>query len=83
MEISQKELNRLHQTVWYHGTTAKDAENIIRNGIDVNYNIGSELDFGKGFYLTDTFERASGYISRVPEFDSNNSFVTRKEWAVM
>ena len=83
MNISQKELNRLKRKIWYHGTTAKDAENIVAHGVDVNYNVGSELDFGRGFYLTDTFERASNYISRIPEFDRGNGFIERKEWAVM
>ena len=64
--ISIRELNRLNQDLWYHGTTIESAENIAANGVIANYNIGDQLDFGPGFYLTDTYERAVSFISRSP-----------------
>lgn len=81
--ISVKELNRLNQNRWYHGTTLEGAKNIQRVGVLANYNIGSELDFGMGFYLTDTFEKAETYISRVPVMDENGTPVQRTEWAII
>lgn len=35
----------------YHGTTTKDAQSIIKNGVDVTYG-RDNLDFGAGFYVT-------------------------------
>lgn len=47
---------------WYHGTTLVHAKNIKQNGIDIKHNIGHELDFGYGFYLTPYKEQAERYI---------------------
>lgn len=44
--ISVKELNRLNHDLWYHGTTIEDAENIQKNGVLADYNLGDALDFG-------------------------------------
>lgn len=81
--ISIKELNRLNQNKWYHGTTIEGAKNIEKVGVIANYNYGSELDFGMGFYLTDTYERASSYISKLPITDADGKIRERTEWAVM
>ena len=81
--ISVKELNRLNQDFWYHGTTLKDAENIRENGVIASYNCERMLDFGTGFYLTDTHQRASNYISRVPVITASGGLERRKEWAVV
>ena len=34
--ISIRELNRLNQDLWYHGTTIENAENIAANGVIAN-----------------------------------------------
>lgn len=81
--ISVKELHRLCQTKWYHGTTLEGAQNIQKIGVLANYNIGSELDFGMGFYLTDSLKKAETYISRVPIMDENGKPKKRTEWAVI
>lgn len=81
--ISIKELNRLNRNKWYHGTTIEGANNIQKVGVIANYNIGSELDFGTGFYLTDTYERAENYISKVPVTDEDGNMVNRTEWAII
>lgn len=81
--ISVKELNRLNQDLWYHGTTIEDAENIKENGVGVTYNHGASLDFGPGFYLTDTFQRAANYISRVPVIIPGGKLEECKSWAVV
>lgn len=80
--ISIKELNRLNRNEWYHGTTVDGAENIRNIGVIANYNLGSELDFGMGFYLTDTYERAESYISRVPVL-KEGKFVKASQWAII
>lgn len=81
--ISVKELNRLNKSKWYHGTTYEGAKNIERAGVIAVYNLGTELDFGTGFYLTDTFERAENYISRVPVIRFDGTMLKRTEWSVV
>lgn len=81
--ISIRELNRLNQDLWYHGTTIESAENIAKSGVIANYNFGTELDFGPGFYLTDTFERASSFISRIPLITPNGIKQARDNWAIV
>mgnify|MGYP002624129494 CR=1 FL=1 len=81
--ISVKELNRLNRDLWYLGTSPDGAENIQENGPQAGYNIGNMLDFGAGFYLTDTKERAESYISRIPVLNRELKFEKRGEWAVI
>lgn len=81
--ISIKELNRLNHNVWYHGTTIKSAENIENQGVLANYNRKRELDFGPGFYLTDSHERATSYISRAPVITPEGNIETRDTWAII
>ncbi len=81
--ISIKELNRVNRNKWYHGTTIEGAQNIERIGVIANYNFGSELDFGMGFYLTDSYERANSYISKLPITDVDGNIKNRTEWAVI
>lgn len=81
--ISVKELNRLNRSKWYHGTTIEGARNIQKIGVLANYNLGTELDFGMGFYLTDTYERAENYISKIPVVRNDNSLIYPTEWAVI
>lgn len=40
------------QRVWYHGTNESSALNICEHGIDFTKS-KKELDFGRGFYMTD------------------------------
>lgn len=82
-EISIRELNRLNQDLWYHGTTIESAENIAKNGVIANYNMGEQLDFGPGFYLTDTYERAVSFISRAPIITLHGDMLSRKNWAIV
>ena len=81
--IAIKELNRLNSDSWFHGTTLDGAKSLQNLGIIALYNIGNMLDFGAGFYLTDTRERASSYISRVPEVTADFRTVQRMEWMVL
>lgn len=81
--IPVKQLNRLNRDKWYHGTTKESYRNILQQGIISNYNYGSQLDFGMGFYLTDSMESAGNYMSRVPELNKNGEFIQRQEWCVI
>lgn len=83
LNIPIKQLNRLNQDKWYHGTTYEAYQNILQQGILWNYNYGSQLDFGTGFYLTDSMDAASNYIRRVPELTADGNFTSKKEWCVI
>ena len=81
--VSIKELNRLNRDYWYHGTSLENVESIEKLGVIAFYNQGNMLDFGAGFYLTDTRERADAYISRVPIISREYVPMVRREWAVV
>ena len=81
--IPIKELNHLNRDFWYHGTSVDGAEDIQKLGVIALYNRGNMLDFGAGFYLTDTRERADSYMSRVPVVGPGYRTMKRTEWAVM
>ena len=81
--ISVKELNRLNNDLWYHGTTIEDAESIKQKGVLANYNSGKSLDFGPGFYLTDTYQHATSYISKLPIVSPSGKLEQREEWAII
>lgn len=57
--------------------------NIQENGAEAFYNVGNMLDFGAGFYLTDTKDKAENYISRVPIVRADGTVEKRKEWSIM
>ena len=69
-----KILKYLSSDKWYHGTDSNKYENIKKNGIKVDYNIGNELDFGYGFYLTNTKEQAADFINNSMKY-SNQSLM--------
>ena len=52
MDINGKIIKYLSIDKWYHGTTLEGWKSICKLGVLANYNIGYELDFGYGFYLT-------------------------------
>lgn len=83
MNIPLKIVNRLDRDLWYHGTSIENSESIIDNGVIANFNIGSSLDFGSGFYMTDSLESANNYISRVPIVMENGEMSQRKSWCVI
>ncbi len=65
-----KIIKYLKKNVWYHGTNLLEWKKICALGILANYNIGNELDFGYGFYLTPEKDQAEYYISKRIEFES-------------
>ena len=56
--MTTKQEKQLGQTQWFHATLLRHLES-LKKGIDVKFNLGSELDFGPGFYITPDFEQAS------------------------
>lgn len=64
----------MEQDVWYHGTTLSGWKNLCTQKVKANYNCGTELDFGTGFYLTPKYKQAEGYIKRIlPYLDGENA----------
>ena len=65
MNISKKTENRLQSTSWFHGTLLSSLES-IKQGVLARHNksTSKDLDFGYGFYLTSTFEKAEAFITR-------------------
>lgn len=53
---------------WYHGTTLFGWKQICELGIRYDHNIGNELDFGHGFYLTHKKKDAEKYILKLLEY---------------
>lgn len=63
-----KYLKQLRKTKWYHGTTLAAWKEICINKINIEHNIGNELDFGYGFYLTQNEEQAKKYIDNIIKY---------------
>lgn len=55
----------LEQKTWFHGTTLSAWKELCNKKVKVDYNIGTELDFGYGFYLAPKEKQAAGYITRM------------------
>lgn len=62
--ISNKVRKILSQKTWYHGTLFSNWESFCKNGVlvDINKDTSDALDFGYGFYLAPSKERAEHYI---------------------
>lgn len=82
MELTTKQEKQLGQTQWFHATLLRHLES-LKKGIDVKFNLGSELDFGPGFYITPDFEQARKFINKQVEVlnrsTSNNSIFDSEE----
>ena len=63
-EITGKIKKVLSQNLWYHGTVSSNWSSFCQKGIlaDFNKDTSDALDFGYGFYLAPTKERAEHYI---------------------
>ena len=60
----------------------------LKSGIDVKFNLGSELDFGPGFYITPDFEQARKFINKQVEVlnrssSNNNIFDSEEEVGII
>lgn len=66
--LKKKTENILSQTKWYHGTTLSGFKNIKESGIVADYNNGTELDFGPGFYLAPNQSMAERFILKQVQY---------------
>lgn len=68
-EITGKIRKALSQNMWYHGTVYSNWSSFCKNGIlvDINKDNSDSLDFGYGFYLAPSKERAEHYIISMME----------------
>lgn len=86
MELTTKQEKQLGQTQWFHATLLRHLES-LKSGIDVKFNLGSELDFGPGFYITPDFEQARKFINKQVEVSnrstSNNNIFDSEEEVVI
>ncbi|CYY21522.1 DUF3990 domain-containing protein [Streptococcus suis] len=71
MDLSSKQIKNLSHNKWYHATLKRHLPSLLE-GIKVDYNLGHELDFGAGFYITSDFQQAQKYINRLVEFLNTN-----------
>ena len=60
----------LEQKTWFHGTTLSAWKELCNKKVKVDYNIGTELDFGYGFYFGVSYSRQwahglEGYVLSV------------------
>lgn len=76
LELSPKVIRKLSSTRWFHATTQSNYENILKQGVVVDYNRYGELDFGYGFYLTTEEKCAESYISRLLQFRDDTNTTT-------
>lgn len=88
MELTTKQEKQLGQTQWFHATLLRHLES-LKKGIDVKFNLGSELDFGPGFYITPDFEQARKFINKQVEVlnritsNNNNNFDSEEEVGIV
>ena len=87
MELTTKQEKQLGQTQWFHATLFRHLES-LKKGIDVKFNLGSELDFGPGFYITPDFEQARKFINKQVEVlnrstSNNNIFDSEEEVGII
>lgn len=68
-EITGKTRKILSQNMWYHGTVFSNWNSFCKDGVlvDINKDTSDALDFGYGFYLAPSKEKAEHYIIRIME----------------
>ena len=64
-EIVGKVRKKLNQNLWYHGTVFSNWNSFCKKGVivDINRDTSDAVDFGYGFYLAPSRERAEHYIT--------------------
>lgn len=68
--MTAKEEKFLNLTTWYHGTSLAGWKNICKLGILADYNKGTELDFGSGFYLSQNLDNTIKYAQSVVKYSA-------------
>lgn len=72
--MKEKIINYLKNDKWYHGTTLHGWKQMCKLKVQANFNIGHELDFGYGFYLTPAFDQADSYIINLLKYKTSLPF---------
>ena len=70
--MTAREIKFFKCTTWYHGTTLTGWKSICKLGIKADFNKGISLDFGNGFYLSNSIENTERYVSNMIKY-SNSS----------
>lgn len=73
MIMTPKEEKFFQRTIWYHGTTLSEWKSICATGILADYNIGTSLDFGNGFYLSNNQKATETYALNTVKY-GNSAF---------
>lgn len=78
-EITGKVKKILSQNIWYHGTIFSNWDSFCKNGVimDINRDTSDALDFGFGFYLAPSKERAENYI--IGMLDNSGFYATNEK----
>ena len=64
--MTTKQEKQLGQTQWFYAILFRHLKS-LKKGIDVQFNLGSELVFGPIFYITPDFEQARKFINKQVE----------------
>ncbi|MFV0393979.1 MAG: DUF3990 domain-containing protein [Coprobacillaceae bacterium] len=80
MKDSQLE-KYINQDTWFHDTTLARWENMCKSKVIFDYNRGTELDFGFGFYMAPKYQQAKNYIKRMLPY--LNEEISEEKWAVV
>lgn len=72
LKLTGKQCRQLQVSKWYHATLKRHLES-LKSGIKVDHNMGHELDFGAGFYITSDLEQACKYINAQVEALNNGT----------
>lgn len=70
--MTPKEETFFKQAKWYHGTTLAEWKAICKTQIKADYNIGSSLDYGNGFYLSPSEKDTQKYAMDTVKYNGSN-----------
>lgn len=68
--MTTKEEKFFNGQEWYHGTTLSGWKSICELGIQAKYNIGISLDFGNGFYLSNSLTNTEKYVQNIIKYSA-------------
>ena len=71
--MTAKEQGFFECDTWYHGTTLAGWKSICELGVKADYNVGISLDFGSGFYLSNSLKNTERYVTNMMRY-SNSDF---------
>lgn len=69
--MTTKEENFFSIMNWYHGTTLLEWKRICEMGVKADFNVGTSLDFGNGFYLSNNQRNTEIYALNTVKYSNN------------